>query len=62
MTLSNCGMKRRCLLKVPGGQFIADYHLYPLFANSGRSEAAYPEYHADWVQALEYEELSPFHE
>jgi prepilin-type processing-associated H-X9-DG protein len=39
-------------------QFIADYHVYPLFINHAFRKGEYPEHHSDWTDALEYEGLS----
>ena len=40
------------------GQFITDYHVYPMSGNTAFRKGGYPEHHSDWIEALEYEGLS----
>jgi prepilin-type processing-associated H-X9-DG protein/prepilin-type N-terminal cleavage/methylation domain-containing protein len=39
-------------------QFIGDYHAYPMYFNTAFRKGGYPEHHADWIDALEFEGLS----
>jgi prepilin-type processing-associated H-X9-DG protein len=39
-------------------EFVADNHVYPLFANVDFHKGGYPEHHGNWVDALEHEKIA----